>query len=268
MSEWVTYRRFKPCLVAVESIDSEGIVHIGTAFHIGDGYLVTARHVVQDFTVNRLISELHEREIVAHEYFYPDDENIDLAVIRTNLDLNNYITKTRIIVSGVEEEKVDHIPIGGHLDDWIDDGLVLMQVVVFGYPPIPTSPSPVLVAVRGEVNAVIDPYIGSPHPLFVISPTSRGGFSGGPVITRGGWLLGVTTTSLVNDHAVPELGFAAALTIEPLLNLLFKNRIFPAANAELMYMLRHGWGLDDSDFPFAPETINAWKSRLEEQGLE
>ncbi len=148
-------------------------------------------------------------------------------------------------------KKVDHIEIGGHLNDWIGDSMVLMKVVAFGYPPIPTSPDPRLVAVRGEVNTIIDPYVGSRNPLFIISPMARGGFSGGPVLTENGWLLGVVTSSLLTDHAAPELGYGAALTIEPLWEMLFENKIFPASNINLMFELRHGWGLEEDFFPAA-----------------
>jgi hypothetical protein len=67
----------------------------------------------------------------------------------------------------------------GHLDDWIsDDWMVLTEVLLMGYPAIPFSERRELVAMRGEVNAVIGMYRGPQHPHFIISPLSRGGFSG------------------------------------------------------------------------------------------
>jgi len=97
---------------------------------------------------------------------------------------------------------------------------------MLGYPPIPLSPGPTLVAAAGHVNAVIDPYVGSRHPLFVVSPTPRGGFSGGPVLARSnGWLLGVTTSTLLRGPLEVELGYSAVLTVEPLWNLLAENQI-------------------------------------------
>jgi hypothetical protein len=193
------------------------------------------------------------------EIIYPSDLSVDLAILKTDFSLEHYMKNVKYWGRD-DVEKVDHIGIGGHLDDWIDEGLVMMKVVAFGYPPIPTSPRAELVAVSGEVNAIIDPYVGSTHPLFVISPMARGGFSGGPVLTENGWLLGVITSSLLTNHAVPELGYGAALTVEPLWDMIVENNIFPGSNAETLFSLRGGWGLDESYFPFSAETLNSLKS--------
>jgi hypothetical protein len=107
-----------------------------------------------------------------------------------------------------------------------------------GYPPIPTADRPTLVAVKGEVNAVVDSYLGpAGQPFFVTSPIPRGGFSGGPVISEYDFLLGVQTDSFISADQIPELGFAAALTVEPLWGLLFDNEVYPASNAVLAYAL-------------------------------
>lgn len=244
------YRLYSPCLLCVETCDKNGEPGVGTAFHIGDGYLVTARHVVEGRQLTNLIPASDGSvSIDSVEVIYPSDPTVDLALLKTDFSLDHYMKNVHFWGRD-DVEKVDHIEIGGHLDDWIDNGLVLMRVVAFGYPPIPTSPRSELVAVKGEVNAIIDPYVGSKHPLFVISPMARGGFSGGPVLTEDGWLLGVVTSSLLTDHAAPELGYGAALTVEPLWDLLVENRIFPASNADMLFELRHGWNLDEGDFPF------------------
>ncbi|GHA41521.1 hypothetical protein GCM10010391_27100 [Streptomyces anthocyanicus] len=255
------YRLYSPCLLCVETRDKNDEVGIGTAFHIGDGYLVTARHVIEGRRLTKLIPAREGKvSLDSVEVIYPSDPTVDLALLKTDFSLDYYMTHVKYWGRD-DVRKVDHVEIGGHLDDWIDDGLVLMKVVAFGYPPIPTSPRPELVAVRGEVNAIIDPYVGSKHPLFVISPMARGGFSGGPVLTEDGWLLGVVTSSLLTNHAVPELGYGAALTVEPLWDLLVENRIFPASNAEMLFELRHGWGLEESDFPFDEDKLKQLRER-------
>jgi hypothetical protein len=45
--------------------------------------------------------------------------------------------------------------------------------------------------------------------------------------------LGVMTSALVSDNAVLESGFGAAITVEPLWNLLEENNVRPASNAEV-----------------------------------
>ncbi|WP_405672465.1 serine protease [Streptomyces canus] len=254
------YTLYSPCLLCVETQDVNGELGIGTAFHIGDGYLVTARHVIEGRQLTNLIPASDGTvSLDSAEVIFPSDPDVDLAVIKTDFSLDYYMNAVNIWGRD-DVRKVDHIQIGGHLDDWIDNGLILMKVVAFGYPPIPTSPGPQLVAVRGEVNSIVDPYVGSRHPLFIISPMARGGFSGGPVLTEDGWLLGVVTSSLLTNHSAPELGYGAALTVEPLWDLLYENRIFPASNADMMFELRDGWGLNEEDFPFSAEKLQQLKT--------
>jgi len=229
-------------MVMIESLGENESIGVGTAFHIGDGYLVTARHVVEDRTITTVkpSSNFATLTLESIEIVYPDDETVDLALIKSDFSLEYYMTHVSFW-GDPKVDKVDHIQIGTHLDDWLDDGLILFDVIVFGYPNIPTSDSRQLVAVQGQVNAIIDPYIGANHPLFVISPMARGGFSGGPVLAKGGWLLGVMTSSLVTDSAIPEVGFGAALSVEPLWHLLVDNKIFPASNAALFELIKGGW---------------------------
>jgi hypothetical protein len=103
-----------------------------------------------------------------------------------------------------------------------------------GFPRIPFSEYPELVAVRGEVNASMKKYVGSAHYCHLISTVARGGFSGGPVIDDYGVLLGIFVESLVKDTNPSELGFAAALSIEPLLRLLKDNEITLADNFNIL----------------------------------
>ncbi|MFI9613225.1 serine protease [Streptomyces sp. NPDC052023] len=243
----------------METQDENGEVGIGTAFHIGDGYLVTARHVIQGRHLTNIIpADSGTVSLDSVEVIFPSDPCTDLAILKTNFSLDAYMEGVKFWGRD-DVRKVSHIQIGSHLNDWLDDSVILTRVVAFGYPPIPTSPCPRLVAVRGEINAIIDPYVGSHDPLFVISPMARGGFSGGPVLTEDGWLVGVITSSLLTDHAAPELGFGAALTVEPLWEMLFENRIFPASNADMMFELRHGWGLAEDFFPFDEEKLQRLK---------
>jgi hypothetical protein len=116
--------------------------------------------------------------------------------------------------------------LGSHLDDWINDSdFYLAPVLIMGYPPIPFSSSPRLVAVAGEVNAVIDRY-DLRHPHFIVSPLPRGGFSGGPAIVDWEFSLGVVSQDLRTDSA-SEPGFTAVISVEPLWVLLDVHGIRP-----------------------------------------
>src|SRR6202044_635753 len=122
--------------------------------------------------------------------------------------LNHYLTEvTYMSGPGVDiqrnADKTDYIPIGGHLNDWLDDEFILWKVLFMGYPRIPLSKEPVLVVYEGEVSAIAD-MLGERHPYFIISPIARGGFSGGPVISEHDFLLGVVTQSFLEEDKSPE----------------------------------------------------------------
>ena len=228
------YERYKCCVVQITVRTQVGDLTTGTGFHIGDGYIVTARHVVERHSIESVAESNSSRNVAIKNIFYPSSSKIDLAVLETDFSLDHYLEKTTIIEDGKPKEKVDRIPLGSHLDDLIGDELILSRVVAFGYPRIPLSKEYVLVAVQGEINAVIDKYSG-PHPHFVISSIAREGFFGGPVISEYDFLLGVLTESLTDGDQALENGFASVISIEPLLVLLHENKIRIRGNDNILY---------------------------------
>lgn len=206
---------------------ASGVLTNGAAFHIGDGVVITARHVVDGVKVEAITPHRSLREISVKNIRYPSNKTVDLALIETDFDLDGHMKLAFFPTDKRREKaKTDHIPLGGHLNDWVGDEFVLSKVLLMGFPIIPLSQESGLVAVVGEVNAVVDKYSGD-HPHFIISTVPRAGFSGGPVISEYGFLLGVLTESLIRNSEATELGFAAAISIEPLLNLLAENNIRP-----------------------------------------
>lgn len=215
------FQKYKVCVVRITVKLPNGDLSNGTGFHIGGGYIATARHVIEGNIICEIVGGGTSQVLEAGRIIYSNDEYIDLALIETNFSLNYYMGK---VTFANEVEKINYIEIGGHLDDWIGDEFILTNVLLMGFPPIPLSKQPNIVAVKGEVNAIIDKYIGS-HPHFVISSVPRGGFSGGPVISEYGFLLGVLTESLGEQDKPAEVGFASAISIEPLLNLIYENNL-------------------------------------------
>lgn len=213
-----TFSTYGGCVFRIAVTDNEGDQHSGTGFHIGDGYIVTARHVVEEMRTVTVAGA------TVSDILYPADESVDLALLATNLRMEPRRVE---YATGGHRDFASAIPIGSHLDDWlVDEQFILAKVLVMGYPPIPQSREPVIVGLEAEVAAVIDKYVGTKHPHFVLSSIPRGGFSGGPVMMED-FLLGVVTESLLEGDQPLELGFTAALTVEPLLNLLVEHRIFP-----------------------------------------
>lgn len=241
------YRTYAPCVIGLATA-SDGVESMGTAFHIGDGFFLTARHVVEGRAVVDVVVNEGTLSTI-HSIHYPSDPAVDLAILSTDFDLSHYMERVKIV--GADWEKVDAIGIGTHLDDWVEDGMVLMPVVMMGFPPVPTSRGPLMLAVSGEVNAVLDRYT-TPHVHFIVSSPARGGFSGGPVLYAGDGLLGVVTESLQREPERGEPGFAVALSVEPVYVLLAELGIAPRANRLSCYLLS---SIYDTDGPEPSDTV-------------
>ena len=80
--------------------------------------------------------------------------------------------------------------------------VVLDEVLVMGYPPIPFTKDAYMVALKGEVNAVVEDYSSIKH--LVLSSTVRPGNSGGPVISQCGYLVGMVTQTTCNTNSTKD----------------------------------------------------------------
>ena len=204
------FKEYKDAMVYIEVQAHGGIISIGSGFHLGEGVIITARHVVENKKIKSLSNDL---KVVSGPFFH-DDENVDLAAII--VDKKDWI----------------YIPLGFHLDDWInDEDFMLAQTIIMGYPPIPFSTQPLLVAATAEINTIVDRYNG-PHPHFIISAMPRGGFSGGACLIEWGACLGVIVQSFGKNYEPTELGFMAVITVEPIFNFLHQNKILPKNQRE------------------------------------
>lgn len=241
--------------VAVRTRD--GDASIGTAFHIGERVFLTARHVVEnnlieeirivkpvgvpsrefmpglpdatytrwDATVAQVLGRppLYKQSLeplaIAEGPFFPDDHRVDVAAFRVE----------------AVHDAVPTVKLGMHWDDWVyRREWELEQAVLLGYPPIPMSNAPELVAARAEVHTFVVPR-HCPFIHFILSATPRGGFSGGPAIMEGGYALGMITSGFVENNAPPELGFQAVISIEPIRAFLESVSILPACQDELLH---------------------------------
>ena len=227
--------------VAIKTV--EGVHAIGTAFHVGNGVYLTARHVLEGNTIEEigllsggrlfledlqvpvptkgtLVTEAgefpvwslrHEKPAIADGPFYHPNPEIDVAAFT---------------LSGIDQN-TPYFQIGGHYDDWInDDDWLLTGGTAFGFPPIPFTHRPVLVVATVEVNAVIDTRLDR-YVRFVVSGEPRGGFSGGPVLHEWGFVLGMIIQSLEHGAAQREGGFFTVLSIEPLRECLEEYGLLP-----------------------------------------
>ena len=205
--------------VEVRRPDQE--ISIGTAFHIGGGYCVTARHVIEGNTILRigrrdtsLSTQFHPAgghpvrttrhgahvwQVSDDRYNHPD-ARVDVSIIRL-LGPNAHLVQPFLQLSPTA-------------DVYSEGEFLMKEVVVLGYPPVPSSSDAHLVVFRGEVSAVIENR-DNQRRQFVISGMARGGFSGGPVVSveAPNVVLGVVVESLMRNTEIEELGFIGATTI-------------------------------------------------------
>lgn len=211
-----TYVRAAGAVAFVAVIDQNGDEGIGTAFHIGDGIFVTARHVVDGVTIKEVATtksvQLTEEiggkvvpprhlKILDGPYFGPED--LDVAIFRVDL-------------GGVP---LPAIAVSDHTDYSLgENDLVLSDILVVGYPPIPFTTIPSQVVTLGQINAVVR-VRHSPVLHFIASTMARGGFSGGVVLDYSGVALALVTESLGNSDMPVETGYMSLMTIEPAVDL-------------------------------------------------
>jgi hypothetical protein len=241
---------FKAYAAAAAYIEVElpnGDRHIGSAFHVGDGVFVTARHVVE----NNKILEICSTESTYIRLSDGDAEKARIFMVENDQripirDIANGIMRLksgpyfhhdeRVDVAVFEVAEIDPdtpvVPLGSHLDDWLGSSdFVLTEAIVLGYPPIPMATGPVLVGARAEVNAQIDLY-DTPNVHFILSSMPRGGFSGSVALSEYGMALGVVTRSLTADNSPTELGFMTVAGIEPIYDCLASHKLLPDIQAE------------------------------------
>jgi S1-C subfamily serine protease len=226
---------------AVAYIDVElpnGDRSIGAGFHVGEGIFVTARHVVEGVkilefatTVDGLVNDSNGNfrvgglsgesqtyrstrattgRVVSGPHFHPNPD-VDVALLR---------------IEGIDAPALH---LGSHIaDEWISDNLfVLQKVLVMGYPPIPFNGRAVLFMATAEINAVVRKYTGG-NIHFAVSTMARGGYSGGPCLDKDGRILGMVVEALGKDEEATQLGFMAAVSIEPIIDCLLHHGLLPA----------------------------------------
>lgn len=222
-------------VMAYISVEQDGRHSIGSAFHIGEGVFVTARHVTEGKNIKQVaMTDEGYVELTGDEatktteflrgkpvrwikngvleiskgpYYHPDP-TVDVAVFQ---------------VEGIDPG-TPVVQLGGHFDEFLElDDFILEKVIVFGYPPIPFTKSPYLVAVTAEINAQI--YRRDVrHIHFILSSMARGGFSGGLAL-RDHKVLGLVTESLYSNDQPVETGFFTVLSVEPIFDCLLNHNL-------------------------------------------
>jgi hypothetical protein len=230
--------------------DAEGKESIGSAFHVGEGVFVTARHVVENATIKEVrttqpfrrplkevIPEYSDDAIAEIEKTVGQPPTWPVFQVPSNVIKGPFFHSDTAIdvgvfaVEGLHPE-TPHVRLGGHLDDWIGfTDFVLSEALVLGYPPIPLTREAHLVAARAEINAIITTPPNS-KVQFVVSATARGGFSGGLALSEYDFALGVISSSLTKNYEPAELGFMAIISVEAIYECLAAHKLLPEVQKE------------------------------------
>ncbi len=156
--------------------DDQGKWGNGTGFLIDARRILTCKHVVTGMKVN------DEIEIAGSSYGFDIKihENKDVALL-------------------VLDNKVE----GACSYPSFNNADVLDQVLVLGYPPIPCAGEDYMVSQHGEVISVVYDYLNKVYNI-VLSSTTRPGNSGGPVLSKGGYIVGMVTQSSHTKESTDE----------------------------------------------------------------
>lgn len=211
------YKKYASSVAYVEVEDSNGKLSIGSAFHIGKGIFITAKHVVENLKINKIGTMIHTDNLVIS-----NEEHI-ITLVRE--PLLHPIRDVDVACLITDADHLPRIPLGTYTDVSLRNDMILHSALLFGYPPVPLSKIPVLICTITQINAIIDMSIRG-HFHFIMSAMSRGGFSGGVCLHENEFALGVITKSLLPDsEKETELGYLAVLSVEPVNNCLEHYRI-------------------------------------------
>ncbi|MBR0341270.1 MAG: trypsin-like peptidase domain-containing protein [Oscillospiraceae bacterium] len=197
----------------------DGSYEAGTGFKYLNG-IATAKHCVQDVK-NLQIKGYRAKELEGKPIYISENDGVDLAFIET----------------GKIEEPIIYA----------DEGKVMQEVLVMGYPKIPTftnfltaeiatissKASARLTPTKGAIAAYGYEYLARMDAM-LITARITGGNSGGPVINQYGCLVGVACQ--LPDYR-PEnggdgdLGYGIAVPVKELTSIVTKkNRVLDIPN--------------------------------------
>lgn len=229
------YLKYCNAVVFVEVEDRDGNIAGGTAFHIGEGIFFTAKHVVENRqirsveTLTRGYHKDDKKTVFEETAFHVTKSFRQYDRQRGQLVLGPFCSRYADVavftVSGIDAPS---IPVGLSSYDYMfdDDEMILSRVLVMGYPRVAFADGPRLMATKAEISTIIDKISPGP-PFFIISAMARGGFSGGPCLSKYGECLGLITESLMCENQTTETGFMSVLTVKPMLQLLIDYNLVP-----------------------------------------
>lgn len=163
--EYVEYKS-RPFVVAITG-KSNGDEGIGTGTLINEDTILTCAHVINDMTVDPVV-KINGKNITIIETKTHDKVDVGFIKIAESINLDSQLA--------------------------FSEAFILDEVLTMGYPPIPLTKDAYIISQKGEVNSIIENYQGQRN--FIYSSITRPGNSGGPVLSRRGYIVGISARHL------------------------------------------------------------------------
>jgi len=157
---------FEPYIVRIEGVNKNRKSGTGSGVLIKKNIILTCKHNVDDLKEIKYF--LGEEELIAEEIFRHEYD--DIAVI---------------LIKGIKNDK--------HYYPYFGYPFILNEIVSMGYPPISNASAAPMISQTGEINAITRNWKNS--ELLVISSIVRPGNSGGPVVSKYGYIAGIVIQS-------------------------------------------------------------------------
>lgn len=168
------YKMLGKNVVHITGKTKDGDIHSGTGFLITNKAILTCKHVVEEMTIDKIL-------LIC-------GEEIGFSAIKTHDHKD-----TAIIILEHEVANKDLV------FPAIYGAEVLDEVLVMGYPPIPCTTDSYLLSLKGEINSIVNDYINNTTNI-ILSSVTRPGNSGGPVLSKDGYLVGMVMQMTDNSE--------------------------------------------------------------------
>ncbi len=168
------HEKLKANVVHITGHGKDDRIGNGSGFLLNSNTVLTCKHVVTDMVPDERL------DIAGKEYAYTvkTHESRDIALLT--------------LAEAVDS--VSNYPI-------FSEANTLDEVMIMGYPPITGADKDYMLSQKGEVNSVVYDYLSRTNNL-VLSSITRPGNSGGPVISKSGYLVGMVTQFNVAGETV------------------------------------------------------------------
>lgn len=170
----LSYLQYKlsPNVIHITGEDDRQIPGNGTGFLINNKTVLTCKHVIKDMHPSEVLSIMGEN----YKYSTAINDSKDIAVLTLDRPVNG----------------IFNFPA-------FNTATTLDEVLIMGFPPIPCADDAYMLSQRGEVNSIVRDYINKTTNI-VLSSVTRPGNSGGPVISKDGYLIGMVTQFTVKGE--------------------------------------------------------------------